>query len=222
VVFDVGANVGDWAAQLIDLAVGSRARGGVLHLFEPVEATMVLLRQKLSVVPSGWRVLFFSNGMSHTSGKARISVVADGSGINAIAPDPLETISRIEAIDLTTVDDHCRANNVAEIAFLKVDTEGHDLFVLHGAAQMMAERRIHVIQFEYNHRWVWSHAFLYDVFAHAATHGYALGKVTPAGIEFYSRWHPELERFIEGNYVLCRSDWVSKFPRVAWWNEPQG
>ncbi len=95
---------------------------------------------------------------------------------------------------------------------VKADAKGHDLFVLRGALPLLREERIDVLQFEYNHRWVFARAFLKDVFDLAAPLPYALARITPAGVEILPEWHPELERFFETNYCLIRRpalDWFS-------------
>jgi hypothetical protein len=49
--------------------------------------------------------------------------------------------------------------------------------------------------------------------------GYRIGKVTPRGIELYSRWDPERESFREGNYAALREDRTRLFRIIPWWNE---
>lgn len=58
-------------------------------------------------------------------------------------------------------------------------------------------------QFQYNHRWIHARAFLLDAFELLTPLGYRLGKLTPFGVEFYPHWDPELETFVEGNYIAC-------------------
>ena len=139
----------------------------------------------------------------------------------SIIAAPRHTIKRTERIELTTIDEYCLANRIAEVGLCKVDAEGHDLFVLCGARGMLMRKALHVIQFEYNCRWVWSHATLFDVFEYATSVNYRVGKVTPAGIEFYQEWDEDLETYVEGNYILCRPDWVERFPKVKWWKAEQ-
>jgi len=50
--------------------------------------------------------------------------------------------------------------------------------------------------------------------------GYRLGKLTPKGVEFYPRWDPDLETFVEGNYVACLPEVAARLPSVSWW-KPQ-
>lgn len=218
VVFDIGANVGDWSAQLL-ARCGPFARGSCsLHAFEPVSSTAEALRRRLEGVHAGWNVVTVRKGMSERQGQCEISVVEEGCGVNSIIPEPGQKLKRTEVAELTTVDAYCAENRIPEVGLLKSDTEGHDLFVLRGARGMLEREKIAVVQFEYNHRWVWSRATLFDVFQYAGDLDYRVGKVTPRGVEFYKEWHEELEKFVEGNCLLCREDWVDAFPRISWWN----
>jgi hypothetical protein len=90
--------------------------------------------------------------------------------------------------------------------------------VLQGAEQLLRSRRIGVVQFEYNHRWVHSRHFLKDAFDLAVPLGYDVGKVTPTALEFYPRWHFELETFREANFVLTTEATRQWFSQIAWWN----
>lgn len=217
VVFDVGANVGEWSAQLLKLG---ECRGGLnshLHSFEPVSSTMRALSKNIQHSNLSWEIVLVQKALSDHQCVSQISVVEEHCGINAIIPDPKQAIKRTERIELTTVDDYCRENSIDEIGLLKIDTEGHDLLVLRGARRLLEQKGIYVLQFEYNFRWVWSRKTLFDVFEYANEVGYRVGKVTPKGIEFYDCWDAELEKYVEGNYILCRPDWIDRFPQVSWW-----
>ncbi len=74
--------------------------------------------------------------------------------------------------------------------------------VLFGIQGLIESERILVIQFEYNLRWIYSRHYLKDVFDFISGHPYKIGKITSETIEVYERWHPELEKFFEGNYLL--------------------
>jgi hypothetical protein len=82
---------------------------------------------------------------------------------------------------------------------------------------LLAEHRISVVQFEYNHRWISAHFFLRDAFEFLLPLGYRIGKLTPRGIEFYPAWDPDLETFVEGNYIACDQEAATILPTVAWW-----
>ena len=92
--------------------------------------------------------------------------------------------------------------------------------MLRGATEMLSRGDIGIAQFEYNWRWVFSRTYLRDAFELIANlPRYSLGKVTPKGIEFYDRWHHELETFREANFVLVRDDWRPAFPSIEWWGD---
>ena len=63
-------------------------------------------------------------------------------------------------------------------------------------------------------------AFLRDAFDHLTGLGYGVGKLTPKGVEFYPGWEPELETFVEGNYVACSPAAAHSLPAVRWWKAP--
>jgi hypothetical protein len=66
-----------------------------------------------------------------------------------------------------------------------------------------------VVQFEYNHRWILSRAYLKDVFDLIENTPYRLAKVCSSSLDIYAEWHPELERFFETNYALVHEQLVA-------------
>ena len=114
-------------------------------------------------------------------------------------------------IDKTTVEEYCNLVNIKRIHFMKCDTEGHDMEVLIGAKALFKESRILVCQFEYNLRWIDSRHFLKDVFDLIVKLPYTIGKITPNGILYYEKYHPELDRFFEGNYLIVHKNALNWF-----------
>ena len=39
----------------------------------------------------------------------------------------------------------------------------------------------------------------------------------PKGVEFYPGWDPDLETFVQGNYVACTPVAARGLPAVRWW-----
>jgi hypothetical protein len=56
--------------------------------------------------------------------------------------------SRIEQVDLETLDDLCASQKVTHIDYLKIDTEGGDFNVLSGATAMLAKQQIDTVEVE--------------------------------------------------------------------------
>lgn len=219
-VLDVGANVGRWSVSMLDVA-GRHGRSGDLdlHAFEPSEYTFA----RLSAALEGRGVTVRRAALSDEVGSARLHVVGPGAGTNSLDELPMSgPAATTETVPTTTLDAYAAECGLDRIGLLKIDTEGHDVAVLRGAAKLLADQRIEVVQFEYNHRWIYARAFLRDAFSMLVPFGYRLGKLTPQGVEFYPEWDSDLETFIEGNYVACTSAVAERLPSVAWWKSGIG
>jgi FkbM family methyltransferase len=205
VVFDIGANVGDWTDSLLKFA---ESRDVIVHAFEPCSGTFDMLKKRAA----HWKgVRLVPKACSDHQGTARLSVESAGSGTNSLTcPVGVD----FENVELTTVDCYCREQSIPRINLLKVDAEGHDFNVLLGAASKLQDQSVDVIQFEYNHRWIPGRRLLRDVFDYLQPFGYRLGKLNRNGVQFYPGWHWELETYRESNYVACAPDWSQKFSTI--------
>lgn len=212
-VADVGANVGRWSESM--LAAVSRAgrdRDLRLHAFEPDPAAFGALARALD----GTSASLSGYALSDRHGTSPFHVVAPAAGTNSLYPLPGGGPAQ-RRVTTITLDRYAEQARVGRFALVKVDAEGHDLAVLRGARGLLAARRITVAQFEYNHRWILGRFFLRDAFEFLLPLGYRVGKLTPRGVEFYPGWDPDLETFVEGNYVACDPDAAAGLPTVPWW-----
>lgn len=214
-VVDVGANVGRWSRMMLAAARQAGRLGDLdLHSFEPSSYTFSRLTETLDGQP----VVLNRCALGGQSGFAALHVLAPGAGRNSLhRPSEAGSGSDSEEVPVITLDEYAARTGLTHLALVKIDTEGHDLVVLRGARSLLAQQRIEVIQFEYNHRWVDARFFLRDAFELLGPLGYHLGKLTPFGIEFYPGWDPELETFVEGNYVACIDQLSGRLPAVVWW-----
>lgn len=69
---------------------------------------------------------------------------------------------------MITVDDYCRESHVEHIHLLKIDVEGHELDVLHGATEMFQRKAIDVVTFEFGGCNIDTHTFFQNFFIHSA------------------------------------------------------
>lgn len=127
---DVGANVGTytiWAAEL----------GAEVIALEPAADTFALLRENISL--NGYQVTAVRAAAGAHCGTARFTVGRDAG--NSLDPaGPVET--RLVTVDSLIGDRH--------VTGLKVDVEGFEIDVLRGCARALTERRIGLIQLEWN------------------------------------------------------------------------
>lgn len=212
-VADVGANVGLWSQSLLAAAAAAGRTADLrLHAFEPEAEAYARLARALDGAPA----ILSPAALSDRDGTSALHVVAPAAGSNSLHLAPGDTATA-DMVPTRTLDSYSARSGVPRFALVKIDTEGHDLTVLRGARTLLAEHRIAVVQFEYNHRWVFARAFLRDAFEFLAEHGYLVGKLTQKGVEFYPGWDPELETFIEGNYLACDPAVACGLPAVTWW-----
>ncbi len=211
IVFDVGANVGDWTCAILEQA--NDLAGLQVHAFEPCSGTYDIMVKRTRSSPGTAKVVPVRKACSNSPGIGALNVVAVGAGTNSLTC--AEQTAGVEQVELTSIDIYCHVSGIDHISFLKIDAEGHDPSVIKGAAGMMQQHAIDVLQFEYNQRWIFNGSFLRDVFNFLGPLGYAIGKITPDGVEFYEQWDWDLETFREGNYLACLSPWIGRFNRIV-------
>lgn len=203
---------------MLSLLTDTKLRDAVdLYLFSPAPSTFGYLRDRLGAQN---HVLHYEQvALSGESSEGAIMYVSDqSSGINSLHANPLrDDEKQIEIIKVTAVD-FCEAHKIQKVQLLKCDTEGHDMEVIRGALPMLADGSISVLQFEYNHQWVFSRNFLRDAFIAIEKLPYKLAKLQPDHLLIFNEWHPELEKFFGHNYAIVHVDALDWFPtkRVAW------
>lgn len=211
-VFDVGANVGEWTLSMLEHARAGGAHVDV-HSFEPVPATFQLLEKAVGADADGNRVVPVQAALADSTGSMEIHVSSAGAGTNSLVAEAASRGRDTDAIKISThtAVDYCSTAGIERIDLLKIDVEGFDMSVIEGARELFEAEKIGVCQFEYNHLWVFSRHYLKDVFDFAqSVTGYRVGKVTSEGIWLFDEWNPELDRFFESNYVLVHRDFEAK------------
>ncbi|NDL57647.1 FkbM family methyltransferase [Phytoactinopolyspora mesophila] len=211
-VMDVGAHVGAWSQNLLALA-GSSAPRLDLHAFEPSRHTHRLLAVNL---PETARVNRLA--VTDRAGDVALHTIGRVAGRNSLLPQRT-TSAQVEQVGATTIDDYLAQQDIEHVDLMKIDAEGHDCRVLRGAERSFERRAVSIAQFEYNHRWVHGRCFLKDVFDLLSPLDYRIGKLTPRGVEWYPAWDPDLETFVEGNYLACTPELARRLPGIRWWKE---
>jgi FkbM family methyltransferase len=219
VILDCGANVGHYSLMVLRTAT-RLSRKVELHAFEPSAFTFARLKENLEA--AGFKGGVHLHPLALSNVPADAAVFRDnraGGGTNTLVGAGDAKGAGQEKVAVSTLDHFCERQGIETVSLLKVDTEGNDYNVLRGGQKLFADGRLQVVQFEYNHRWIYARHFLRDAFEFLCDWQYQIGKVTPEGVEFYREWHPELEKFVEGNYVACREETRSLLPRIVWWGE---
>jgi FkbM family methyltransferase len=143
IIFDVGANTGQSAKNYLNKYPAAR-----IYCFEPVDATFRQLQKNLrghNNIQSFKLALGAGNGTGQ--------MVLEGNSdmfflLNTAQDIEVSSKSRIEQVELETLDSFCGRHNVTYINYFKIDTEGGDFDVLTGAVDMLAKQQIDLVEVE--------------------------------------------------------------------------
>jgi len=161
IIFDVGANKG----QYISLVHGAlQGFSFQLYAFEPNAANAIKLQKQYCVD----NIKIIQKGLGEKEEKLQLfkHKQDDLSTLHYISEHFDEYrnkgVTGVHEIDVTTLDNYCKQNEINFIDFLKIDTEGHEFFVLKGSSGMIKERRVKHIQFEFSELNIASRTTFFD------------------------------------------------------------
>jgi FkbM family methyltransferase len=142
VIFDVGANVGDWTRDYL-----AHAPMATFYCFEPSADTFRTLNQRMGQRP---RVRTVQAAAGDVSGTARLHRVGTSVQHSLNAPAPGEDGAETEDVRVVTLDEFAAAHGIEHIDLLKTDTEGYDAQVLAGACRLLQRKGIDFVFVEVN------------------------------------------------------------------------
>jgi FkbM family methyltransferase len=197
VIFDVGANVGDWT-----LAATTRCPTAVVYAFEIAQSTYNTL---VDNTRRRGEVRCHNIGLSDRSGTVRIRHYPTAPALTTSSdyPHPFEFVEM--DVPVTTGDAYAAANGVEHIDLLKIDVEGMEGHVLQGFRGMLSRKAIDLVQFEYGRVSILNRFLLRDFYSFFRELGYMTGKVFPNYVDFRA-YDMADEDFLGPNYLACRAD----------------
>lgn len=159
IFFDIGANVGNFRKSLF-----SSFPKAVIYAFEPHPKNFSTLNASLKST----NLKSYNLALGDHRGELTLYDWADSDGSThaslheAIILEHYNQDTVKYAVSVETLDDFCNINEVMDIDFIKIDTEGHELSVLEGAKKLIEKRRINFIYFEFNQTNIISKVFYRD------------------------------------------------------------
>jgi len=205
IVFDVGANVGDYS-----LLVHSFIPTARIYAFEPALDVYRQLAGRLSAKSGNFEA--FNLGLSDDDTSVDLySYTVEGqvqslvSSIDRRLPTQVlrVEVSDTERIQVRTLDSFCTSRGIDHIDFLKLDVEGHEPAVLHGARAMLARGGISMIQFEFGPANIYSRTYFYNFWS-LLSDSYDLFRIVPGGVVPITHYGEHLEVFLTTNYFAMR------------------
>jgi FkbM family methyltransferase len=161
VFFDVGANIGDYTELL-----ATHHPKAKIYCFEPNPNTFKKLAENC-----GDLATLINGGIGAEIGELKLYFESsDSTSVQASSnPEILNVIAKqsdLTSIDIkiNTIDNYCLQNGIDSIDFLKIDIEGFELEALEGAKKLLSEKKIKLIQFEFNEVNIVKRRFLKDFY----------------------------------------------------------
>ncbi len=206
VVFDVGAHIGDYTAYVMSLG-----RDVEVHCFEPVPSTYKKLRQRFTHHHQRTHVYLNHVGLSDIPGTAMMKIYGKYAGSNslydrhsALATHPSFASFRETEVQLTTLDAYLAETTVKQVDMLKIDVEGHEQGVLHGASTCLSSGRVHCVQFEYGGCFIDSGTTLKEVYQLLSKYGFKIFRLLPYGKIRVRSFDKRLENYQYSNWVALK------------------
>lgn len=202
VMFDVGANVGDYTKQLLNFFNNENVE---IHSFEPSAHTFQTLTENIG----NKNVILNNAGLSDKKNEAVLYYDKENSGIASLYDRQLDYIgaqlSKQEVVKLITLDEYCTDNSIERIDFLKMDVEGNELNVLKGAAKMLEKKGIKAMQFEFGGANLDSRTYFRD-FWNLLNGSYNIYRILKDGLVQINQYNECLDIFTCTNYFAVLKD----------------
>ncbi len=175
VVFDVGANHGKWAQEMLARS-GTRIR--TLYAFEPSKHN----DSKIISLDDG-RIVLVPKAVSNQAGSATLHYDEAGSGLASLTLRRLDfrglTMTMAEPVETTTLDAFIAEQGIEKVDFAKFDIEGHELDALRGAEKALTNHIIGALAFEFGGCNIDTRTYFRDFWYFLTERGYKLARINP-------------------------------------------
>ena len=207
VVFDIGANTGDYTDFILSLHQNSQ-----VYAFEPLPDTFQKLQGRFKSHLATGNLHLFQMGIFNTPTTKTIWHCVDVPELSSIYDrqlnDPIKSYSfNYQSIEISTdsLDHFCQTNQINHIDYLKIDTEGAELDVLRGAAQLLANSQIDYLQFEYGGTYPDAGIALKTVYEYLTQYQYQIYRISRWKLSKIDTWQDWMENYKYGNFLAVRS-----------------
>ena len=200
IIFDVGANVGNWTELILDVNEKS-----CLYLFDANPAICESLEKKFCE-----KNVTVTNTLVSNDDEKHDFYISESNNLSGASSMYehyyLMGKSNKISIESITIDAFCELNGITRIDFLKADIEGAELSMLEGAKNMIKNQSIGAIQLEYNQTWIKAHSSLKDIFDICEENQYKLYRIMPNALMSLDYYHYIVDDFNYQNLLMVSSE----------------
>ena len=129
IVIDCGSWIGDFAAY------ASVAMAGAIYAFEPVAETFAILQKTADLNPN---IIPVKKGLAEKSETMTVFNMNGNTGGNSLMDHEADSnFESAGSVEVTSIDDFVRENNLPRVDFIKADIEGFERHMLEGAQETL-------------------------------------------------------------------------------------
>jgi len=172
VLFDVGLRDGQYTDLFLEKFKGCNI---IVHSFEPNENNYETLNKKFS---NNKNIIFNKIALDNENSTKKFYVIDSNLELSGLSSLHYRknvfkkfTIKEIN-VNTKILDDYCVENKIDRIDFLKIDVEGNELNIIKGSKQLLQNKKIDFIQFEYGLCWEDAKATIKECLEFLHSYGY--------------------------------------------------
>jgi FkbM family methyltransferase len=202
VVIDGGANKGEWSKALLEC----ETKLSQLIMIEPAPVHLQSLGLLVREYPG---VVLETVAVGAEPDILPLFFDTEGSGIASLYMRDIRHIgvemNESLTVPVDTLDAIAKKHHLIEIAFLKLDLEGHELEALKGARRLLSEKRVRALAFEFGGCNIDSRTFMKDFWSLLVhEHGFTMYRIAPRRrLIQLNHYSESLERFNWQNILAC-------------------
>jgi FkbM family methyltransferase len=197
-VLDIGAYLGEWSRRVSDHRPTAR-----IYAFEPAPDTFPALEKNVR----NTRITPVKLALSDEAGVATFQVYQDAAVLNSFYERQGLTERGVKPVEVEVaterLDAWCKAKQIDQVDYLKIDTEGAELLVLRGASQLLDDKAISLVQFEYGGTYPDAGITLKQVFDFLSGYGYGIYRILPDGLLHIPEWEDAHEDYQYANFLAA-------------------
>jgi FkbM family methyltransferase len=207
VVFDVGANVGNYSKMIL-----KKFDHCELYCFEPHPKNFKLLKRNLK----NKSLNLFNVALGEDNNKIELYDYNDKNG-STHASNNKEVFTKMYKkkfvkykVNLIRLDDFIKDNKIKKIDLIKIDVEGNELSVLKGSKRIINNSIANIIQFEFNKMNIYTKTTFKDIYD-LLNKNYFLYRILPKGyikIQKYSELENEIYAY--QNFIAISKKYSKK------------
>ena len=171
VVFDIGANIGDYTNSILSIEKSSQ-----VYAFEPSSVARKYLQNRFS---KNLQVHVVQLALGNESGRKILWSNSEASGMASLTKRNLDhqkiNFNIREEVEVMTLDEWSKLNGIVP-DLIKIDVEGNELEVLKGGLETVQKAKI--VQFEFGSCNIDTKVFFKDLWYFISNHGFEIYRIS--------------------------------------------